>query len=96
MSNRGKRVDVVAATQAAKNFGRLVDRVREDRVTYIVERAGTPVAQISPVVQARFRLSDFKALIRGAPRVGEEYLEAVEEAADRRNRPRTRRNPWAR
>ena len=38
----------VSATEAAKNFGRLIDRVRETRATYVVERGGTPVATVSP------------------------------------------------
>jgi hypothetical protein len=36
------RAGSVSATDAAKNFGRLVNRVREERATYIVERGGTP------------------------------------------------------
>ena len=38
--------EVIAATDAAKNFGHLVDRVRETRATYVIERHGRPVAQI--------------------------------------------------
>ena len=86
----------VSATEAAKNFGRLVDRVREERLTYVIERGGTPVAQIAPVDRASFTMADFKALTGSLPRVDDEYLRAVERAAARRNRPRVRRNPWAR
>ena len=39
---------VVTATEAAKNFGSIIDRVREDRAVYVVERGGTPVAEIGP------------------------------------------------
>ena len=39
----------VPATEAAKNFGRLVDRVREERAVVVVERGGIPVARIVPV-----------------------------------------------
>jgi antitoxin (DNA-binding transcriptional repressor) of toxin-antitoxin stability system len=91
-----RRPGSVSATDAAKNFGRLVDRVREERATYIVERGGTPVAQIGPVEERVCTVADFKALIAEAPRVDEEYLEAVEAAAARHNRPRVRRNPWER
>jgi len=86
----------VSATDAAKNFGRLVDRVREERATYVVERGGTPVARIGPVERARFTMADFKALAGSLPRAGDTYLKAVERAAARHNRPRARRNPWAR
>ena len=86
----------VSATEAAKNFGHLVDRVREERATYIVERGGKPVAQIGPAGGQAFSMADFKALVRHFPSGGSEYLEAVERAAARHNRPRVRRNPWGR
>lgn len=86
----------VSATEAAKNFGRLVDRVREERATYIVERAGKAVARIAPIDRAPFTVADFKALIAALPHADEEYLKAAERAAAEHNRPRVRRNPWAR
>jgi prevent-host-death family protein len=51
----------VSATEAAKNFGWLVDRVREEQATYVVERGGTPVARIAPVERPSFTMGDFKA-----------------------------------
>ena len=86
----------VSATEAAKNFGRLVDRVRQEHATYIVERGGKPVAQIGPAAGQSFLMADFKTLMRRLPRSGSEYLDAVERAAARHNRPRVRRNPWGR
>ena len=86
----------VSATEAAKNFGHLVDRVREEHATYIVERGGKPVAQIGPAAGQSFSMADFKALVRRLPSGGSEYLDAVERAAARHNRPRVRRNPWGR
>src|SRR5262245_741908 len=86
----------VSATEAAKNFGRLVDRVREERITYTIERAGEPVATIGPAPRVRFTMADFKALAASAPRTDTEYLNLVEHAVARHNRPRVRRNPWER
>ena len=86
----------IAATEAAKNFGRLVNRVHQERVTYIVERGGEPVAQIGPVERRTSTLADFKEWARTAPRVDEEYLRAVEDAVRRHNKPRVPRNPWGR
>lgn len=86
----------VSATEAAKNFGRLVDRVREERVTYDIERGGKPVAQIAPADRVSFTMGDFKALVRAFPRGDDEYLKIVERTSARRNRPRLRRNPWER
>jgi antitoxin (DNA-binding transcriptional repressor) of toxin-antitoxin stability system len=94
-SRRPRRAHV-SATEAAKNFGRLVDRVREERITYVIERGGEPVARIGPAERVRFTMADFKVLVGGLPRVDEEYLSLVERAVKGHNRPRVRRNPWAR
>jgi len=40
MPRRVKTDRTVSASEAAKNFGALVDRVREERAEYIIERAG--------------------------------------------------------
>ena len=84
----------MSATDAAKNFGWLVDRVRETQATYVVERAGVPVAQVGPVEHVVFTMADFKALAVEGPRAGDEYLTAVSRAIERHNRPRLRKNPW--
>ena len=86
----------VSATDAAKNFGHLVDRVREEGVSYVIERGGTPVARISPIEREVLTMAGFKALARGLAGAPEDYVAAVERAAARHNRPRVRRNPWAR
>ena len=86
----------VSATEAAKNFGRLVDQVREQRATYVIERAGAPVAQIGPVAAASFTMGAFKALIRSLTPTDAAYQRAVERAVARHTRPRLRRNPWER
>jgi hypothetical protein len=91
-----ERESRIAATEAAKNFGRLVNRVREERATYIVERGGQPVAQIGPVERPSFTIGDLKAWVRDGPRADEDYLRAVEDAVARHNKPRVRRNPWER
>jgi antitoxin (DNA-binding transcriptional repressor) of toxin-antitoxin stability system len=85
----------VSATDAAKNFGRLVDRVRETRSTYIVERAGVPVAQVGPAERSVFTMADFKALLAEGPRAGDEYVQAVSRAVERHTHPGLRKNPWS-
>lgn len=86
----------ISATEAAKSFGRLVDRVREGRATYIIERGGKAVAQIGPVERRAFTLRDFAALLGRLPRVDPEYLTAVEDGVARHNTPRVPDHPWAR
>lgn len=93
---RPSRRTAVPATEAAKHFGRLVDRVREERAVYVVERGGVPVAQLGPVERPPFTMADFKALAHESPAADDAYLREVERAAERHNRPRVRSNPWDR
>ena len=92
---RGRR-GRITATEAAKNFGRLVNRVREERATYVVDRGGVPVAHITPATARACTLGDFKAFLASRRRADDEYADAVEAVVDRHNKPRVRRNPWAR
>ena len=89
----------IAATEAAKTFGRLVNRVREEQATYVIERGGTPVAQIGPVETRRATMRDFVAFVRERPPlspVSKAYVRAVEEGMAAVNTPRIPKNPWGR
>jgi antitoxin (DNA-binding transcriptional repressor) of toxin-antitoxin stability system len=81
------RPHVVKASEAAKNFGALVDRVREERAVYIVERAGAPVVQISPVGRAMATVADLVDLLRAPDRLDDTYLREVEQAIAFLNEP---------
>jgi prevent-host-death family protein len=88
----------IAATDAAKNFGRLVDRVREEGATYVIERHGTPVAQIGPVTPAP-EMKTLGALfeyMRTAPKLDEEVLRYIEEGIAIYNKPEVPKNHWER
>ena len=85
---------MVSATEAAKSFGALVDRVREQRHSYVIERGGTPVAQIGPVNTRRFTVRDFVELLESTPHPGDEYLEAVERGIAEMNREEVPENRW--
>jgi antitoxin (DNA-binding transcriptional repressor) of toxin-antitoxin stability system len=91
------QVPRIAATEAAKNFGRLVDRVREKGATYVIERGGKSVAQIGPVPPT-MTVADFVAWLRrpNRTRASGEYLGAVEKAVAKTNRPRVPDDPWER
>ena len=87
----------VAATDAAKNFGRLVDRVREEGVTYVIERHGRPVARIGPVTTEEPKtLRGLVEYLKTAPKLDEEVLRYIEEGIAIYNRPEVPKNPWAR
>lgn len=86
----------VTATDAAKNFGHLVSRVREEGATYVVERGGKPVARISPVGVTGCTMAAFKALVAARPRADRAYAREVERVVRRHATPRVRTNPWER
>lgn len=70
----------VAATEAAKGFGALVDRVRESGQVYQVESRGQVVAEIGPV-RPVFTMGDLRALIARTQRAPIDLIDAV--AAER-------------
>jgi antitoxin (DNA-binding transcriptional repressor) of toxin-antitoxin stability system len=84
----------ISATDAAKTFGRLVDRVREERAVYVIERGGTPVAQIGPVSTSSCTLADLAALLRSRERLDEQYLREVEAGLKAWNKPSVPRDQW--
>jgi prevent-host-death family protein len=87
----------IAATDAAKNFGELVDRVREEGATYVIERHGRPVAQIGPVeTEERKTLRDLIEALQAAPKLDEEVLRFIEEGIEFFNRPEVPKNRWER
>ena len=96
--NGTSRARVVTATETARNFGSIIDRVREERAVYVVERGGNPVAEIRPVKAKTVTVRDFVEIIRSGsiPAAGEEYLKAVEEGVAFWNRVEVPRDPWAR
>lgn len=97
MSKRteGSRSRVVSATEAAKNFGEVLARVREERAVYVVERHGKPVARIAPVEDRAFTGADFIELVRSSPNQppGPEYACAVRAGIEFFNRPEVPRDP---
>ncbi len=92
------RPRIVSATEAAKNFGEVLARVREDGAVYVVERRGKPVAQIGPVEEKAFTGADFVELVRSTsdPSAGPEYARAVEEGIAFLNRAEVPKSPWER
>ena len=96
MADRASRALRVSATEAAKNFGELVNRVRETGATYVVERGGRPVVQVAPVASARCTVADLVGLLQSEARADRELLTAIARGVKAANRPRVPEDPWAR
>ena len=96
-SKRALKAASIAATDAAKNFGALVDRVRETGATYVIERHGRPIAQIGPVTSAKPKtLRHVIEAIEAAPKLDDEVLRYIEEGIAIYNRPEVPKNRWER
>jgi prevent-host-death family protein len=84
----------VSATEAAKNFGELVDRVRDAGVAYVVERKGRPIAQIGPVGTRRCTLADLADWLASERPTPGDYTAVVSTHVRSANRPRVPRSRW--
>jgi antitoxin (DNA-binding transcriptional repressor) of toxin-antitoxin stability system len=85
----------VSATAAAKGLGALVDKVREQGATFVVERAGVPVARIGPVTESRCTVADLVAHLRSARGRDAAFAREVRAGVRRLNAPAVPRDPWA-
>ena len=90
-----RRGRVISASEAAKNFGALVDRVREEQAAYVVERSGVPVVQVVPVARRETTLAELVAALRSGPPPDDAFLRDVERGVAFFNRPSLPKDPWA-
>jgi prevent-host-death family protein len=86
----------VSATEAAKNFGELVDRVREAGVPYIVERKGRPIVEIAPVSRRRCSLAELAEWLESRKTLHDAFTTAVARHVKAVNRPRVPESRWGR
>lgn len=85
----------LTATEVARNFSEVLNRVSYKQEAIVVERGGLPVCEIRPVYQApRFTGADLANLMRSLVSPGEAYLRAVEKAI--RNQPAAEDTKWPR
>ena len=85
----------VSATEASRKFSEILNRVAYKRETFIVERSGRPVCQISPApVAKKCTAADFIQMIKTAPRPDDQYFDDVEEII--KNRQPIAPSPWRR
>ena len=84
----------ISATEAARAFADLLDRVRFRGESFVVMRRGEAVCRIAPVGEGRPTVADLDHLLRSLSRVDADFARDVKEA--RRKQPRLPRSPWRR
>ena len=88
------RATTISATDAARRFSDVLNRVHYRGEAFVVERAGEPVCEIVPARRPGLRVADLRAVLRSLPEVDDGYWDAVEDAA--RNQPTVQSSPWER
>jgi prevent-host-death family protein len=85
----------VTATEAARKFSEILNRVAYKGESFVVERSGRPVCQILPAPAGkRCTAADFIKMIKTAPRPDDQYFDDVEEII--KNRQPIAPSPWRR
>ena len=93
--SKSRGIAGISATEAARNFSEVLNRVRYRRQTYVVERSGEAVCEIRPVYQTSgFTGADLVRLLRNLPDAPQAYLEAVTDAIERQ--PPAEETRWPR
>ena len=85
---------VVSATVAAKTLGALIDRVRQERAVYVIERGGTAVARVVPMGTAPCTLADLADVLKRRADLEPAYLDEVEAGVQAWNQPSLPGDPW--
>jgi hypothetical protein len=89
-SAQGSRV--VSATHAARSFSELLDRVCYRGESFVIERGGELVCEISRVKPPHFTGADFLTLVRSLPQPDLHFWDAVKEAT--RQKPTVPKSSW--
>ena len=89
-SVKGSRI--ISATEAARSFSELLDRVYYRGETFVIERGGEPVCEMSHVTPPRFTGADFLTLLHSLPKPDSRFWDAVEDRT--KQMPAVPESPW--
>jgi prevent-host-death family protein len=84
----------ISATDAARRFSEVVNRVRYRNETFVVKKGGQPVCEIVPVRTGTFSGRELVELLRSLPHPDKEYLDSVERHV--RKQPNAEKSKWRR
>ena len=87
-----KGTRVISATEAARSFSELLDRVCYRGETFVIERGGELVCEMSHVKPLRFTGADFLTLLHSLPKPDPGYWDAVEKSTQQT--PAVPQSPW--
>ncbi|MBI3183682.1 MAG: antitoxin [Myxococcales bacterium] len=82
----------ISATEAARSFSELLNRVRFRGDSFVVERGGEAVCRISPIATAPRSVRDLIRLLGETPKPDKRYLDDLERIT--RAQPKLPSGPW--
>lgn len=84
----------ITATEAARNFSDILNRVHYRGEEFTVERNGYPVCRIVPARPVRSTVADFVRFLKEGPKPDPDFYDDVMEIL--RNQPPMPESPWER
>ena len=69
----------ISASEAARSFSEIMNRVRYRGESFIVERGGKPICEIVPARPQSFSGAQLVHLLRELPKPDDEYFAVLEE-----------------
>jgi antitoxin (DNA-binding transcriptional repressor) of toxin-antitoxin stability system len=84
----------ISATETARRFSELMNRVRYRGESFIVERGGKPICEILPAMPPKFTGGELANLLRSLPAPDKEYLTLAESLA--KKQPKVAESKWPR
>lgn len=84
----------VTATEAARKFSEILNRVAYKGESFVVERSGHPICEIGPAEEEGISTRELVEILRSGPRTDKAYLNILEEIT--RNQPMVAPLSWER
>jgi antitoxin (DNA-binding transcriptional repressor) of toxin-antitoxin stability system len=84
----------LSATETARRFSELLNRVRYRGESFVVERGGKPICEILPAQPVKFSGRELAELLRSLPQPDEKYFDQVKELTTKQ--PKVARSRWPR
>ena len=83
----------ISATQAARSFSDLLNRVRYRGEEFIIERGGEPVCRLVPAGPRKFTVADMVALLQSLPKPDPGYWDDLEQI-QKEQKPEVAASRW--
>ena len=83
----------ISATEAARNFSDLINRVRYRGEEFVIERRGEPVCRVVPAAPRRFTVGDMVRLLGSLPKPDPGFWDDVERF-QKNQKPRVPKSVW--